>query len=365
MTATLFSDVLPVRYSRRSARELDERIAGAKSELGSRLIILGHHYQRDEVIKFADFRGDSLKLAKDAAARPQAEFIVFCGVHFMAESADILSQPRQTVILPDLSAGCSMADMADIDDVEECWDEINRVCQARVVPVTYVNSAAALKAFCGKNDGVACTSSNCEKVLRWALGRGEKVLFFPDQHLGRNTAWKMGIPLEEMVVWDPSLPSGGLTPGQIAAATIILWNGYCSVHQRFTVDQIKKARARFPQCRVIVHPECAFNVVQAADDSGSTEYISRTIKQADPGSVWAVGTEIHMVNRLAKELPDRTVFCLDDCVCMCATMYRIDPEHLLFALENLVQGNVVNQVKVDEETAKWALIALNRMLEIS
>ena len=363
MASLVSAELMPPQFSRLTADELNERIAAAREALGDRLVILGHHYQRDEVIQFADFRGDSFKLCQQAAERSNAEFIVFAGVHFMAESADVLSGPDQKVILPDLGAGCSMADMADIDDVEECWECLQAATEAKVIPVTYMNSTAALKAFCGKNDGAVCTSSNADKILAYAWERGEKVLFFPDQHLGRNTAWDMGVTLKEMVVWDPQKPSGGLTDQEIRDARIILWQGYCSVHQRFTVQQIERARQEFPGCRVIVHPECAFEVVQAADVSGSTERIIKVIAESEPGLTWFVGTEIHLVNRLDEEDPDHTVLSLDDCPCMCSTMYRIDPEHLLWVLESLVEGQVVNQITVDEETRKWALVALDRMLD--
>jgi quinolinate synthase len=349
---------------RLSPEEVHRRIVAARKALGSRLVILGHHYQRDEVIQFADFRGDSLRLSREAAARKDADYIVFCGVHFMAESADILSAPHQKVILPDLTAGCSMADMACIEDVEDCWEQLRRATSDTIVPVTYINSSAALKAFCGRNGGVVCTSSNCARVLAWAWERGPKVLFFPDQHLGRNTAWKMGVPLDAMALWDPEQERGGVDGGRVGAARIILWRGHCAVHQRFTVAQIEKARRAHPDCRIIVHPECPFDVVRAADDSGSTEYIIKTVSGGRAGSVWGVGTERHLVNRLANELPDRTVFSLDDCICVCSTMYRIDPEHLLWVLENLVDGRVVNQITVDEETARWAIVALDRMLAI-
>ncbi|MDP6507073.1 MAG: quinolinate synthase NadA, partial [Planctomycetota bacterium] len=348
-----------------TANNVQDRIAAAKEALGSQVVILGHHYQRDEVIAHADFRGDSFKLAKEAARKGDAEFIIFCGVHFMAESADILSQQHQKVILPDLTAGCSMADMADINQVEECWECIAGATGQKVIPITYMNSTAALKAFCGKNTGAVCTSSNCHNILSWAWDQGEKVLFFPDQHLGRNTAADMSVPLDEMIVWDPHDDFGGVTEEQIEKARIILWKGHCSVHQRFSVEQIEQARRDFPGVRVIVHPECAHDVVQAADENGSTEGIIKAVTSSDPGTTWAVGTELHLVNRLAKECPDRKVFCLDDCMCMCATMYRIDPEHLLTALENLLDGKVINQITVDEETRRYAIVALDRMLAIT
>lgn len=342
---------------------LDERIATALARLGSAAVILGHHYQRDEVIKFAHFRGDSLKLAQQAAAA-DAEFIVFCGVHFMAESADILRRPHQQVILPDLAAGCSMADMATIEQVESCWEEMESVGGMDVLPITYMNSAASIKGFTGRHGGSVCTSSNAAAVLRWAFSRRRQVLFLPDEHLGRNTAYRMGIPLEEMVVWDPAQPLGGNTPEALRGAKLVLWKGYCSVHQRFRPEHVARVRREYPGVKVIVHPECRWEVVQAADHVGSTEQILHTVKIAAPGTTWAVGTEIHMVNRLAKELPDRTVFSLDPSVCVCTTMFRIAPQHLLWVLENLADGRVVNRVVVDEETKAFARLALERMLSL-
>jgi quinolinate synthase len=343
---------------------LDERIAAAKAALGKDVVILGHHYQRDEVVRFADFRGDSLKLSQQAADA-DAKYIVFCGVHFMAESADILRRGNQIVVLPDLSAGCSMADMADIGQVEACWNELAGVTDTgKIIPVTYMNSTAAIKSFTGEHGGSACTSSNAAAVMKWAFERGEKVLFLPDEHLGRNTAYRMGIPLHEMIVWDPYEDLGGNTAEAIGKARVILWKGYCSVHQRFTPEQIAKVRRENPGVRVIVHPECKFEVAQAADEIGSTEGIIRVIKAAPPGSKWAVGTEIHMVNRLSKELKDREVMSLDSSVCVCTTMFRITPVHLLWALENLGAGKVVNQISVDERTRKFARIALDRMLAL-
>jgi quinolinate synthase len=343
---------------------LDERIAAAKAALGKDVVILGHHYQRDEVVKFADFRGDSLKLSQQAADA-DAKYIVFCGVHFMAESADILRRGNQIVVLPDLSAGCSMADMADIGQVEACWNELSGVTDSsKIIPVTYMNSTAAIKSFTGEHGGSACTSSNAPAVMKWAFERGEKVLFLPDEHLGRNTAYRMGIPLHEMIVWDPFEDLGGNTAEAVGQARVILWKGYCSVHQRFTPEQIAKVRRENPGIRVIVHPECKFEVAQAADEIGSTEGIIRVIKAAPPGSKWAVGTEIHMVNRLSKELKDRQVMSLDSRVCVCTTMFRITPVHLLWALENLGAGKVVNQISVHERTRKFARIALDRMLSL-
>lgn len=361
---------LPSFYRTITDVELADRIIRAKETLGDRLVILGHHYQRDEIIVHADLRGDSFKLSQQAAARTQADYIVFCGVHFMAESADVLAQPHQTVILPNMAAGCSMADMADTDDVLDAWDDLTGLFGAAsgervpVLPVTYMNSAAALKAFCGKNGGVVCTSSNAERVLQWAFERGERVLFFPDQHLGRNTGYRMGVPLDQMTVWDPNQPLGGNTEEQLLNSRIILWKGHCSVHKRFTVAQIEKARRDFPGINVIVHPECELEVVQAADESGSTELILDRIAKAPSGTQWAVGTEISMVHRLASENPDKLIFCLDPIVCPCSTMYRIHPAYLAWVLDNLVEGQVVNRIKVKPEVNKWAKVALERMLAL-
>jgi quinolinate synthase len=363
--ASLALDLLPEHYVELSEQELDARIARAKAALGSRLVILGHHYQRDEVVKFADYRGDSLKLSQLAASRREAEFIVFCGVHFMAESADILSADHQVVILPDLNAGCSLADMASLEQVEVCWEELAGCTDARIVPLTYINSTAAIKAFVGRNGGAVCTSSNARKVMEWALARGDKGLFLPDEHLGRNTAYRMGIPLEEMAVWDPQEERGGLSEEEIRRARIFLWKGHCSVHQRFLPEHVARVRAKYPGVRVIVHPECRWDVCQSADEVGSTEYILKRVTEAPPGSQWAVGTEIHMIRRLAQEHADRLVVTLDDCVCLCSTMYRISPQHLCWTLERLVAGQVVNRVSVDPETKRWARVALDRMLEIT
>ncbi|MGA2482248.1 MAG: quinolinate synthase NadA [Candidatus Acidiferrales bacterium] len=342
---------------------LSERIAAAKARLGNDVVILGHHYQRDEVIQFADFRGDSLKLSQQAA-EAHGRYIIFCGVHFMAESADILRREHQEVILPDLSAGCSLADMADIGQVETCWDELEELGELKVVPVTYMNSTAAIKAFTGGHGGSVCTSSNAAAVMRWAFARGERVLFLPDEHLGRNTAYRMGIPLEQMVVWDPNETLGGNPPEAVRNARVILWKGYCSVHQRFRVEQVERVRRERPGIRVIVHPECRWEVAQVADEIGSTEQIIRAVYSSEPGSKWAVGTEIHLVNRLAKELKDREVISLDPSVCVCTTMFRIAPQHLLWSLENLVAGQVVNRIRVDERTRHWARMALERMLSL-
>ncbi len=358
---------IPEVYWDLGGAQLRDRIAIARAKLGTRAVVLGHHYQREDIVQFADYKGDSFNLSRWAAERVEAEFIVFCGVHFMAESAAILSQPHQKVILPNMSAGCSMADMADPEDVYACWDELAEADITGVIPVTYMNSAAALKAHCGRHGGIVCTSSNAPKVYDWALERGEKVLFFPDQHLGRNTGLKKGIPLDEMVVWDYTLPYGSLggnTREQLERAKVILWRGWCSVHRRFSVEQIEKARADYPGVNVIVHPECTMEVVQAADMDGSTEFIARTITEAAPGTAWAVGTEINLVSRLARENPDKTVFCLDPVVCPCATMYRIHPAYLAWALDELAEGRVVNQVTVDEETAGHAKVALERMLSV-
>ena len=356
---------LPDRYVGLSDDEMDRRIATAKAALGSRLVMLGHHYQRDEVIKFADYIGDSYKLSQQVAKHPDAEFIVFCGVHFMAESADVLSAPHQQVLLPDLAAGCSMADMADPEQLQMCWADLEQMGIRSIIPVTYINSSAAIKAFVGEHDGVVCTSSNAAATLKWAWDRGEKILFLPDQHLGRNTAYKMGVPLDQMVVWDPNEDFGGLTSDEVRRARIILWKGHCSVHVRFTVRQIEQLRAQHPGLRVIVHPEVPWDVVQAADDSGSTEYIIRQVKASPAGSMWAVGTEVHLVNRLAQEVaPDRTVLSLDQFGCLCSTMFRVSPNHLLWVLEGLVAGDVHNRIVVPDNQKHWNRVALERMLSI-
>lgn len=358
---------LPDRYLRLSDDEMDERLLAAKRTLGERLVILGHHYQRDEVIKFADFTGDSLKLARAAAARGAAEFIVFCGVHFMAESADILRAPHQNVLLPDLAAGCSMADMAAEDQLEVCWRELRAlgVDVDRIVPVTYINSSAAIKAFVGEHGGVVCTSTNAAAVMSWAFERGERLLMLPDQHLGRNTGYRLGIPLDRMAVWDPHEIDGGLTAADAQNARLLLWKGHCSVHTRFTVQQIQAFRKKHPEGKVIAHPECTFDVVQAADLAGSTEFIIDTLRKSPAGSVWAVATEIHLVNRLMRELaPDRTIVTLDPFGCLCSTMFRVSPNHLLWVLDGLVEGTLHNQIIVPDETKRWAKLALDRMLEI-
>jgi quinolinate synthase len=356
---------LPDRYVGLDAGEMDCRITAARAALGSRVVVLGHHYQRDEVIKFADYTGDSFKLAGQVARHPEAEFIVFCGVHFMAESADVLSAPHQQVILPDLAAGCSMADMAAIDQLETCWTELEQMEAGCVVPCTYINSAAAIKAFCGERGGVVCTSSNAAATLRWAWERGERVLFLPDQNLGRNTAYGMGVPLDAMVVWDPNEIWGGVDPDALRRSRVILWKGHCSVHERFSVAQIDAMRREHPGVRVIVHPEVPWDVVQAADDSGSTEYIIGQVRNSPEGSVWAVGTEVHLVNRLARQLaPGRTVFSLDQFGCLCSTMFRVSPNHLLWILEGLLDGQVHNRIVVPDEQKAWTRVALDRMLSI-
>jgi quinolinate synthase len=361
---------LPDRYTLAGPEQLRARIQAAKDELGSKLLILGHHYQRDEVIEWADLRGDSFKLARFAADNHQATDIVFCGVHFMAESADVLTGPHQRVILPDLNAGCSMADMADIDQVEECWEALASVTDiSKVVPVTYMNSSAALKAFVGEHGGAVCTSSNARAILEWALAKGDpgeiKVLFFPDQHLGRNTAYDMGYAEDSMRVWNPRFELGGLEERDLKEASFLLWKGHCSVHQRFRPEHVAAFRAEYPNGEVIVHPECAHDLVEVADRVGSTERILAWVEAAEPGSVIGVGTEIHMVQRMAAEHPELTIVSLDPLICPCSTMFRIDGPHLAWVLESLVQGDVVNQITVDEHTTEWARVALQRMLDIT
>jgi quinolinate synthase len=361
---------LPTEYQRASTEELHERIRAAKQTLGDRVVVLGHFYQRDEIVQHADFLGDSFQLANAAQTVPNAEAIVFCGVHFMAETADILAQPGQSVILPNLAAGCSMADMADIDSVEECWAQLTELYgtepdadgRVPVIPVTYMNSSAALKGFCGRNGGIVCTSSNAATVLEWAFERGQRVLFFPDQHLGRNTAKAMGVPLEQMPMWNPNKPLGGNEADSLVDSRVILWHGFCSVHKRFTVDQVEKARAEHPGVRVIVHPECPMPVVDAADEAGSTDYIRRAVAAATEPTTFAIGTEINMVNRLAAEYPQHEIFCLDPVVCPCSTMYRIHPGYLAWVLEALVRGEVLNQITVGDDVAVPARVALERML---
>jgi quinolinate synthase len=350
---------------------MDARIAAARRALGKTTILLGHHYQRDEVIRFADFTGDSYKLSK-AAAETDANYILFCGVHFMAESADVLGRDGQQVILPDLNAGCSMADMAEIGQVEECWETLldAGVSESEILPITYMNSTAAIKAFCGERGGLVCTSSNARKAFEWAFARAKKILFLPDQHLGRNTGNAMGIPLNEMPVYDPwqglAGIAGGITPERLRAAKVILWKGHCSVHQRFLPEHVDKVRANYPGIQVIVHPECRLEVCEKADAMGSTERLIKIVQDAPEGSSFAIGTEIHLVNRLAKEFAPhgKKIITLDDTGCLCTTMYRISPQHLAWALENLVEGRVVNRIQVREDVKYWARVALDRMLEI-
>ncbi|MFB2599064.1 quinolinate synthase NadA [Herbiconiux sp. P17] len=361
---------LPEEYKTASKAELDARIRAAKETLGDRVVVLGHFYQRDEVVQYADFVGDSFQLANAALTVPTAEAIVFCGVHFMAETADILAGPSQAVILPNLAAGCSMADMADIDSVEEAWAQLGEIYgtepdadgRVPIIPVTYMNSSADLKGFCGRNGGIVCTSSNATTVLEWAFERGQRVLFFPDQHLGRNTAKAMGVPLERMPMWNPRKPLGGSSVAELEDAQVILWHGFCSVHKRFSVAQIEKARAEHPDVQVIVHPECPMPVVDAADAAGSTDFIVKAIQAAPVGSTFAIGTEINLVQRLANEYPQHTIFCLDDVICPCSTMYRIHPGYLAWVLEEFVAGRVVNQITVGDDVAVPARVALERML---
>lgn len=346
--------------------DLVARAVAARAGLGSRALILGHHYQRDEVIQFADITGDSFKLAQAASVQSDAEFIFFCGVHFMAESADILTSPQQKVILPDLAAGCSMADMATASQVQECWKELERLGVANTtIPVTYMNSSAAIKSFTGEHGGTICTSSNAQKTMEWALTKGSKILFLPDQHLGRNTAvLSLGLSLDDCVLWNPWKPMGGLTEDQIKNATVILWRGHCSVHGRFTRDSVNEVRARIPGVNVIVHPECTHDVVTAADVVGSTEKIIQTVSQSAPGSKWAVGTELNLVSRLAANNPDKEVVFLDKAVCYCSTMNRIDLPHLVWAMESVLAGHIVNHIKVDERVARFSKLALDQMLAL-
>ncbi|WP_426763306.1 quinolinate synthase NadA [Pseudarthrobacter sp. 1G09] len=361
---------LPEEYKRATDAELARRITAAKASLGDRAVILGHFYQRDEVIQYADFVGDSFQLANAALTKPEAEAIIFCGVHFMAETADILSTPEQAIILPNLAAGCSMADMADADSVAECWEQLEEIFgtepdadgRVPVIPVTYMNSSAALKAFCGEHGGIVCTSSNAKTVLEWAFERGQRVLFFPDQHLGRNTAKALGVPLEQMPMWNPRKDLGGNAEQQLLDSRVILWHGFCSVHKRFSVAQIEQARAEHPGVQVIVHPECPMEVVDAADSAGSTDYIKKAIAAATEPTTFAIGTEINMVNRLAAEYPQHTIFCLDPVICPCSTMYRIHPGYLAWVLEELVAGRVVNRITVDDAVQANARTALERML---
>ena len=346
--------------------KLVERAIKAKAALGSKAMVLGHHYQRDEVIDFADIRGDSFKLAQAAANNSSAEYIVFCGVHFMAESADILTSEFQKVILPDLAAGCSMADMASAAQVNQCWEQLTKLnIAAQTIPITYMNSSAAIKSFTGKNGGAVCTSSNAERAMKWAFEKGEKILFLPDQHLGRNTAvLKLGLSLNDCVVWNPWKPNGGLTDDELKNAKVILWRGHCSVHGRFSIENVNQVRNLLPGVKVLVHPECKNEVVAAADVVGSTEMIIKTVEESAPGSKSAIGTELNLVQRLANENSDKEVVFLDKTVCYCSTMNRIDLPHLVWTLESLVEGNIVNQIKVEKETAKFAKVALDRMLAL-
>jgi quinolinate synthase len=379
--APVWQQPLPEIYRQLSEPESRVRIQFAKEALGDRLVILGHHYQQDAVIEFADFTGDSFELSRKAAEQKGIEYVVFCGVHFMAESADILTPENVRVVLPDLGAGCSMADMANLDQTIECWETLKEVCPGQlIVPITYMNSSAAIKSFVGEHGGAVCTSSNCRDVLEWAFRGGAavrteddavaakygavKVLFFPDQHLGRNTADAMGVCLDQMTVWDPKQDLGGNNEDVLRDVRILLWKGHCSVHQLFRPEHVDQVRAKFPQMKVLVHPECRWEVVQKADMSGSTAYIVKQIEAAPPGSQWAIGTEVHLINRLARQHPEQKIIVLSDCQCLCTTMYRIDLPHLCWALENLVEGRVVNEIKVDAHTRKWATVALERMLAI-
>jgi len=357
---------VPTRYLKLTPEELTQGITFARNEIGSKAVLLGHHYQRDDVIKFADFTGDSYQLSKAASEITDAKWIIFCGVHFMAETADILTSPDQNVLLPNMAAGCSMADMATASQVEQSWEALKYVLGTteNVVPITYMNSAAAIKAHCGKNGGLVCTSSNADKAFDWALERGEKILFLPDQHLGRNTALAKGIPEEDIKVWDPNLPMGGLEEEEIHKATLLLWKGHCSVHTRFTTDHIDDARNRNPLTTIVVHPECTREVVDAADMSGSTEFILKTVTDASPGTSWGIGTEVNMVKRLADNNPDKDIFCLDPIVCPCATMYRIHPAYILWVLEGILAGIAINRIEVEPGHKRDSLIALNRMLHL-
>ena len=356
---------IPNEYLHYTADELDQRIGEARAKLGKTVTILGHHYQREEVIKYADFQGDSFLLSREAASRPEADYIIFCGVHFMAETACILAAPHQKVILPNITAGCSMADMAPMEDVDDAWADLEDVLgTGGIIPVTYMNSIAGIKALCGRNGGAVCTSSNAKKVLEWAFEQGERVLFLPDQHLGRNTALELGVPLDEMVVWNPFRQMGGNTPEQLRKAKMVLWQGHCSVHTRFTVSQIDAARALHPDINIIVHPECPMETVQAADMVGSTEFIREKVNSGAPGSKWGIGTEVSLVNRLAINNPDKTVFCLDPVTCPCSTMYRVHPAYVLWMLEGLLEGKVNNEITVPEDIQRDSKIALERMLSL-
>ncbi len=366
--AGVWQQPLPKIYNQLSDAELRVRIGLAKEQLGSRLVVLGHHYQQDQVIEFADFVGDSFELSRKAAEQKGTEYVVFCGVHFMAESADILTDENVRVVLPDLGAGCSMADMANLDQTLVAWEQLEETCPGQtIVPITYMNSSAAIKSFVGEHGGAVCTSSNCRAVLEWALKRGEgkvKVLFFPDQHLGRNTAYAMGYPLERMVLWDPKEDLGGNSESALREPDFVLWKGHCSVHQLFRPEHVEQVREKYPDMKVMVHPECRWEVVQKADLTGSTAYIVKQIEAAPPGSQWAVGTEVHLINRLARQHPEQKIIVLSDCQCLCTTMFRIDLKHLCWTVENLAMGNVVNEIRVDAQTRKWATVALERMLTI-
>lgn len=356
---------VPKRYLTLEPSEIDDGILYCKKQLGESVVILGHHYQRDEVIKHADITGDSFKLSKVASEYDRSKWIVFCGVHFMAETADILTASDQNVLLPNMAAGCSMADMAQTEDVEDAWLELSNILDiTKVIPVTYMNSTAAIKSICGNNNGIVCTSSNAVNTFEWALKRGDKILFLPDQHLGRNTGLKMGIKEEQMVVWNPFKRNGGLTENQIKSSKLILWQGHCSVHTRFTTGQIKNFRTKDTDVKVIVHPECTSDVVEAADYNGSTEFIIETITNGEPGSSWAVGTEINLVNRLSQDNPDKKIYCLDSVVCPCATMYRIHPAYLLWVLEGIMAGLAINRIRVSDQDRKFSRVAVDRMLNV-
>jgi quinolinate synthase len=360
---------IPTRYLKLSPEEIQESIADIKNSLKNKVVVLGHHYQREDVIKYSDIQGDSFLLSKLASEMENSEIIIFCGVHFMAETAEILSKDNQKVILPNMAAGCSMADMASFTQVSESWVQLTAQLQSKsvkkpIIPITYMNSTASIKALCGKNDGIVCTSSNAYKAFDWAFERGEKILFIPDQHLGRNTAYDYGIKEEEISIWDPYVPNGGLSDIQLSNSKVILWKGHCSVHTRFTVQQIESAKMKFPDVNILVHPECTNEVVSMADFVGSTEYIKNTINDAPANSNWAIGTEINLVKRLANTNKDKNIFCLDDMICPCSTMYRVHPAYLLWVLEGLVAGYVINQIKVEEEVKDYAKIALQRMLDL-
>ena len=366
MSANVRWQKISTDYLHMSAEELDQRIHVTREKLGESVTVLGHHYQREEIIKYVDFQGDSFLLSQEAANRPEADYIVFCGVHFMAETACILCADHQKVILPNITAGCSMADMAPMDDVDDAWEDLQSVLgdHGGIVPVTYMNSIAGIKALCGRNNGAVCTSSNAPAVMEWGYQNAERILFLPDQHLGRNTGLKLGLSTDDMVVWNPFKRFGGNTPEQLRNAKLILWQGHCAVHTRFTVKQIEVARERYPDVTVLVHPECTMETVQAADMNGSTEFIRKAINEAPAGSKWAVGTEISLVNRLALNNPDKTVFCLDPVTCPCSTMYRIHPAYLLWVLDGLLEGQVINQITVPDQIQQEAQVALNRMLAL-